>query len=297
VKTQPQGRDHLVASFYTLSGAPNGQPARYSFEDRLRAARRAGWAGIGLASFDYQVLLKQHSRDELRSTAAKLQLPVAEIEFLPFGLDRENTGPSEGELLLYDMADVFGSRQLNVTLAGSYTASDDEVKAARGLSAVGDAAAEHGLTVAFEFMPFAAVKSLEAAARIIERAERENVGALVDAYHFFRGGSRIESIRTLSPGVIAGIQLDDAPADVPDDLLTETREHRLLPGEGALDLVTLLEALADIGADVPIGVEVLSNDLRKMSVDEAASRAFKSTAAVCAAARASESTNEPQGLN
>ena len=280
--SQPSTSQDLVASFYTLSGAPNGEPARHAFIDRLHAAKAAGWAGIGLAALDYQSMLQSHQPDELLAMTADADLPVAEIEFLPFDLARADGRPSEQELVLYGMADLFGSRQLNATLGGTCS-EEDEPQAARCLGAVADAAADHGLVVALEFMPFAAVKTINQALRIVERADRSNAGVLVDAYHFFRGGSSLDALRAAGPELIAGVQLDDAPADAPEDLLSETRTSRLLPGEGGLDLVGMLRAIATTGADVPIGVELLSTKLQALDIDDLARRTYQSTAAVCAA--------------
>jgi hypothetical protein len=47
------GRDDLIASSYTLSGAPVFEPPRFSFAERVAAAAKAGFAGIGIAIEDY----------------------------------------------------------------------------------------------------------------------------------------------------------------------------------------------------------------------------------------------------
>ena len=49
------------------------------------------------------------------------------------------------------------------------------------------------------------------------------------------------------------MQLCDAPAQAPDDLVAEARTRRLLPGAGELDLAALLDALP---AGLAYGVEV-----------------------------------------
>ncbi len=47
------GRDDLIVSSYTLSGAPVFEPPRFSFAERVAAAAKAGFAGIGVAIEDY----------------------------------------------------------------------------------------------------------------------------------------------------------------------------------------------------------------------------------------------------
>lgn len=71
----------MIASYYTLSGAPVSYPARFSLEERVAAA--AGFAAIGLAVEDYGAC-----RDRGLSTAAIRRLladsgiNVAELELL-----------------------------------------------------------------------------------------------------------------------------------------------------------------------------------------------------------------------
>ena len=79
------------------------------------------------------------------------------------------------------------------------------------------------------------------------------------------------------------VQLDDALAEPADDLRAETN-RRLLPGDGALDLVRALRALDDIGALRSVGPEVLNPELAAMPVRESAALAMGRARAVVAAA-------------
>ena len=54
------------------------------------------------------------------------------------------------------------------------------------------------------------------------------------------------------------VQVDDAPAERPDDLLRATYEGRLVPGDGAADLVGAVRALDRIGYAGPLTVEVIN---------------------------------------
>jgi sugar phosphate isomerase/epimerase len=77
------GRNDLIASYYTLSGAPVGQPARFSFEERVAAAAAAGFAAIGLTVEDYGACRDRGlSTADLRRILADCGITVAELEFL-----------------------------------------------------------------------------------------------------------------------------------------------------------------------------------------------------------------------
>jgi sugar phosphate isomerase/epimerase len=61
------------------------------------------------------------------------------------------------------------------------------------------------------------------------------------------------------------------------NLIDATLHARLLPGEGAFDLLGYLGSLRTIGAGAPIGVEVFSDDLHGLGPTEAARRAAEAT--------------------
>ena len=81
------------------------------------------------------------------------------------------------------------------------------------------------------------------------------------------------------------VQLDDAAA-VPQGSLREETSRRLLPGDGALDLVAAVQALHQIGALRWVGPEVISPELAAMPVLDAATLAMERTRAIMAAALA-----------
>jgi sugar phosphate isomerase/epimerase len=83
---------------------------------------------------------------------------------------------------------------------------------------------------------------------------------------------------------VLGVQIDDAPAAPEADLEEETMHRRLVPGEGELDLVGFVRTLRSIGSPAPIGVEVFSDALAALPVDEVARRTAEGTRAVLAAA-------------
>ena len=79
------------------------------------------------------------------------------------------------------------------------------------------------------------------------------------------------------------VQLDDATA-VPQGSLREETSRRMLPGDGEVDLVGVVQALHRIGALRWVGPEVISPELTAMPVLDAATLAMERTRAVVAAA-------------
>jgi hypothetical protein len=95
---------------------------------------------------------------------------------------------------------------------------------------------------------------LKAAHRLITTAAQPNAGVLIDALHLSRSGGTPADIGRLDPASLAYCQICDARAVRPpqNELRTEAREGRLFPGEGALPLRELLDALPE---GIPLGVE------------------------------------------
>jgi sugar phosphate isomerase/epimerase len=280
------GRDDLVASHYTLAGGGIGEPARFSFAERVAAAAAAGFAGIGLQVEDYGACRDGGLSDaDLRAILDDHRVRVVELEFV-FGwarADERSTWARRMEERLYAAADALGARHLNVgdiDPAGDFPPLD---AVAERFAAVCDRAAAHGLLVAIEFLPWTDIPDVRTAWEIARRAGRPNGGLLVDAWHYFRGAGNEAALRAVPAGRIVAVQLDDA--DAPSGAPYEDTLRRRLPGEGTFDLVGLVRLLDDIGVDVPVSVEIISPEHAARPLAEAARRAHDTTRAVLARAR------------
>jgi sugar phosphate isomerase/epimerase len=144
-------------------------------------------------------------------------------------------------------------------------------------------AAEHGLTVGIEPTSWLAVSTLLHAQDLLRRAGAVNAGIIVDTLHMARVGETAASIAAVDPGLIAYAQICDAVAERPSSsaaLMAEARTSRLLPGDGALPLAAMLEALPK---DLPIGVEAPTLAFAGLPFDECARRAGRASRAFLAA--------------
>jgi sugar phosphate isomerase/epimerase len=87
------------------------------------------------------------------------------------------------------------------------------------------------------------------------------IGITVDAWQLHWGPSTLSELAAVPSAAVYSVQLDDAPAERPDDFGRATYEGRLVPGEGAADLTGLLRTLDQIGYDGPITVEAINAGL------------------------------------
>jgi sugar phosphate isomerase/epimerase len=102
-----------------------------------------------------------------------------------------------------------------------------------------------------------------------------NVGLLIDCFHVYCSGVSMKTIGVLPRERIVLVHLNDAPkgVDVPDVKDGE----RVLPGEGAIDLVDFVREIDATGYEGPCSVEVFSESLRAMDERAAAKLAWDAT--------------------
>ena len=289
--------DDLIASYYTLAGAPVGQPPRFSFEERVAAAAEAGFVGVGLLADDYAAMRAAGTSDaELQRILDDHGIGVLEVEFHYDWTQEGERGrqAAEREATLLAMADAFAPDHVNV---GDLSAPGEGPPAGLVTERFGqvcDRAAEHGTRVAFEFLPWTAIPDLRTAWDIVRRAARPNGGVLVDAWHYFRGRPEPDLLRSIPREHLVAVQLDDADAQPVGPLFEDTMFRRRLPGEGTFDLAGLIDALDEAGADMPYSVEIMSTAEQRRPVREAAARAHRAARSVLKRARSAPGSEWPE---
>jgi 2-keto-myo-inositol isomerase len=129
---------------------------------------------------------------------------------------------------------------------------EESVRTLRELSGIAEA---FGVGLAFEFLGQrdCSVQTLALADEIVRETARENVGLVIDSFHFYAGGSTIESIEALDPARLFIFHINDAE-DLPRERLED--RHRLLPGLGILPLKEIVGALRRIDFDRVASVEI-----------------------------------------
>lgn len=123
------------------------------------------------------------------------------------------------------------------------------------LQALSDIAGEYGIKLAFEFIGFGgfSVRTPRGAWEIIQKTDRDNIGMVVDAAHFYIGGGLLSEIEQLDPKYIYAFHLDDTE-DMPKEEYTDAA--RLLPGLGVIPLDDICGRLKGIGFDGPCSIEL-----------------------------------------
>ncbi len=280
------GREDLVLCAGTVP--------RASFAERVEAAAAAGFSAISLFAADYQRARAEGLSDaDMRTLLADHDIAIAELDpllrWVP-GADVAAEASGQGaelfrhsEAEFYAIADALGARSLNAVLFTDKRLATAVI--AEAFAALCDRAAEHGLLVHLEFLPWTQIPDLVTALEIVEMADRPSGGIMLDSWHHFRSRAGNQALRGAPGGRILAIQLNDAPGEPEEDPIEETLHRRLLPGEGDIDLVGLVKIIDQGAAQAPIGVEIFSDRLAGLPAKEAARRAGEATRAILRRAR------------
>jgi sugar phosphate isomerase/epimerase len=173
----------------------------------------------------------------------------------PGGPYFEETTPDQ----VFAAAQGMGAQFVNVLLTGR-RANVTVDAAAEVLAGVSDRAAEHGVGVTVEFATRSAVNDIASACAVIEASARDNVGICMDTWAFHFGPCGLDALAEAVPRIFT-LQLDDAPAERPEDFGHATRYHRLAPGDGAIDYSGIFGALAAGNSTAPVVLEVFNDEL------------------------------------
>jgi sugar phosphate isomerase/epimerase len=273
----------LLASYWTLSGKAEPHTDReystFDFKDRVEAAAKVGFKGIGMWDQDLEHIRKTRSLKEMKQILDDNGIKYVELEFLrDWFLDGERKKKSDIEKRkFFEAADVLKPHHLKV--GDFYKEKYEMQRVIEAFAALCKEAAEHSLTIGFELMPFAMIDNLKDCMTMIDGAGAKNSGIIFDLWHLSKMRVTNEEISRVTAKQIVSVETNDGTFDAPWSLHEDTINHRRFCGEGEFDINGFLAALEKTGYSGPIGIEVLSQELRTLPLKEAVTKAYRTTAA------------------
>jgi sugar phosphate isomerase/epimerase len=292
VLAEPLGEDALMQSLgptdVVLCSATLGR--NRPWVDKLAAAASAGFTAVSVYVWEYQAARQAgHSDADLRAMLRHHGLAVAEVDGASRWLPGHFATPPAGASPLYEIDDfvtaatALGARSLTVhDTWGLPIADGGEGAAADAFASVCDRVATVGLIAHIEFFPWSGIDNMATAWSIVEQAGRPNGGIILDTWHLFRGPDKGRLPDGVPGSVIVGLQINDAPPTSTMTVRDECVHARLLPGDGAIDVVTVLREVRRRGSTAPVGVEVFSDELDLCEPADAARAVMEATRAVLA---------------
>lgn len=185
-----------------------------TFTERVEAASNAGFSAISLFPEHYLNARKKEnlSVKDMQQILSENGMVVDEVDPLLDWFSSSKNDVSRSESLLYEIADSFGATTMNV--APGLAPAISQLQVVEHYARVCKRASRYGLTVTLEFLPWTLVSDLHTALQIVEQSGQSNAGVMLDAWHFFRSGSKPEDILKLSSeqaSLITSVQVNDAP--------------------------------------------------------------------------------------
>jgi len=215
----------------------------------LLAAKKLVWAAAGVP-VDFR-------RDEATFTEGMGKLPGVAKTLQRAGADRAGTW------LLFG-SDQLTSREFHRLMVGR-------------IRAIAEVFGEHDLRFGLEYVgtksawtsvQFPWVHSMAEAKELIADVGMDNVGYVLDSWHWFHALESGDDIRTLKASDVVAVDVNDAPKGL--DRLEMADTTRELPGAtGVIDAAAFMTALQDIGYDGPVRAEPFNETLNQMADDEA----------------------------
>ena len=229
----------------------------WPLEDLLAGAAGAGFRNVGLDDLtvagrdpgDVAALLRSH--DLVCTDVGVLRVGEGDVR--------------KSATKLAALASATGA---GICIAALYTDTPDEaIPALRAGAAV---LAESGVRTALEFVPYGSLPTLSGAIAVCAAVGWDRCGLLVDTWHFFRSGEPWELLRSLDPGQITLVHVNDALPVSSDDLVRESRFRRAPLGAGTFRLAEFAAALDELRYEGVVSIEVLSDELRNRPPAEGA---------------------------
>lgn len=231
--------------------------------EKLAAIAAAGFDGVEIFETDFLAF---------DGTPAEVGRIVADhgLEITMFQPFRDFEGmPAEQRARAFDRAErkfdlmqQLGTDLMLVCSNVSPLALGGTDRAAADFRELGERAAKRGLRVGYEALAWGRhVNDHRDAWEIVRRADHPNIGLILDSFHTLSRKIDVNSIRAIPGDRIFIVQLADAPM-MNMDLLSWSRHYRNMPGQGELDVIGFMRAVAATGYAGPLSLEIFNDQFR-----------------------------------
>ena len=269
----------LMSLFWTTCGVfpGDGEISRFDFKDRVEAAARAGFKGIGIWHTDLEHVTLHRSLKEMKTILDDNDMKYVELEFLTDwfldGVRKEESDNRKRRLLEASAA----LNAKHVKIGDFYNSVCPMPRIVESFAALCAEAEKYGATIGFELMSCAMIDNLKDARIMVETAGAKNGGLILDILQVVNLGISYEDISHIPLKYLINIELNDGT--LPGSSHEDPSRARRYCGEGEYDIKGLIHCAQKMGYAGPWAVEVMSKELAGLPLEELARRAFKTTMA------------------
>ena len=234
-----------------------------TLEVKLAAAARAGFRTIEI--FENDLTFFSGKPREVRAMVQDLGLeiialqPMRDFEGMPEPMRARNFERAQRK---FDLMEELGTKLLCICSNVSEDALGEPERSSADLAELADLAARRGFRIGFEALAWGRhVHDWMQAWDIVRRADRPNLGVVLDSFHAFVRKNPIAPMAQIPGDRIALVQVADAPGILMDPM-SLSRHHRCFPGQGDWPITDFLEIAIGTGYNGPISLEIFNDQFR-----------------------------------
>ncbi|MCK1160312.1 sugar phosphate isomerase/epimerase [Streptococcus uberis] len=249
------------------------------FEDRVKAAKAAGYEGIGLRAETYVDALNEGLTDQdILDILTKYDIAVTEVEYIvQWAEEKRSYEQKYKEQMCFHMCRLFNVGHINCGLMENYSIEYTAQKLKELCGRAGD------LIIGVEPMPYSGLPDFDKAYAVVEASGCENAMLILDTWHWVRADQPYRKLTAQQAAKVISIQINDAyERPYASAILRDESMHdRLAPGTGAKDTAGFVKMIKNAGISPKvIGVEVISDAILAQGLDYASEHTFKHTVKV-----------------
>ncbi|HJB14058.1 MAG TPA: sugar phosphate isomerase/epimerase [Candidatus Oscillibacter excrementigallinarum] len=252
-----------------------------TFEERVSAAKAAGFEGIGLRAETYVDALNEGLFDrDLLAILDKYNMKVTEVEYIvQWAEEHRSYEQKYKEQICFHMCELFGVDSINCGLMENYSVEHTAQKLRELCHRAGK------YTIGVEPMPYSGLPDVKKAWAVVQAAGCDNAKLLLDSWHYVRADQPLDLsvLEGIPAEKIVSIQINDVQAHpyAKSILRDESMHDRMLPGTGCGNTAGFVKLIRDKGVrPAVVGVEVISDEILSRGVAQAAKDNYEAARAV-----------------
>ena len=252
-----------------------------TFEERVAAAKAAGFEGIGLRAETYVDALNEGLFDQdLLDILDKYGMKVTEVEYIvQWAEEHRSYEQKYKEQICFHMCGLFGVDSINCGLMENYSVEHTAQKLRELCHRAGK------YTIGVEPMPYSGLPDVKKAWAVVQAAGCDNAKLLLDSWHYVRADQPLDLsvLEGIPAEKIVSIQINDVQAHpyAKSILRDESMHDRMLPGTGCGSTAGFVKLIRDKGVrPAVVGVEVISDEILSRGVAQAAKDNYDAARAV-----------------
>ena len=252
-----------------------------TFEECVRAAKEAGFEGIGLRAETYVDALAEGLHDEdILAILKKYDMKVTEVEYIVQWAENHRSYEQKyKEQICFHMCELFGVQHINCGLMENYSVEHTAQKLKELCQRAGK------WVIGVEPMPYSGLPDVKKAWDVVKLSGCDNAKLILDTWHWVRAN------QSYDPSILADVPADKVVSIQINDVLArpyaaailrdESMHDRVAPGTGYGDTAGFVKMIKDKGIKpAVIGVEVISDDILAKGVAETAVHDYDHTKTV-----------------